>query len=190
MSTQQIPQNDFSHLSSIEYWKALVPEMTITEHPFKDQLSELNTESLDPARYVNQMKLEGYVNLESVLPEARMEQMAQVIIRLVDNDLPPVFCFVYDEFWQIYKDISPVMNPIIGEDYMLSLNRWAWHIPASEEYSGFRPHRDMVGNHFPGLNADGLPMITTAWIALREVYPSNACIYVLPRITIRTFRTT
>lgn len=181
MSTQAFPASDIPRLSSIDYWTALIPDMAVTEYPFQDRKPELDTGSINPARYVEQMRLEGYVNLEGVLPGARMERMAQVILRLAEEGLPPVFCFVYDDFWQIFRDIAPVMSPIIGEDYMLSLNRWAWNIPPSEEYCGFRPHRDMVGDEFPGLRDDGLPMITTAWIALRDVSASNACIYVLPQ---------
>ena len=183
MNTRTFSESELKDISSIKFWEDFIPGMAITECPFlgcKGDLTD-HAKSLDKTKYVKQMKQDGYVNLQGILPAERMEKMAQVILKLVENDLPPALCFVYDEFWQIYKDIAPVMSPIIGDNYMISLNRWAWHIPPDGSYAGFGPHRDMVGSRFPPLQADGLPMITTAWIPLREVHAENACLYLLPQ---------
>lgn len=183
MSLRKFTEKELSDISNITYWKQLFPDMEITQRPFINCDARITPEAkaLDQAEYVKQMKHEGYVNLQSILPEERMEKMAQVIIKLLDEGFPPVMCFIFDDFWQIYKEMASVMSPIIGEDYMISLNRWAWYLPPDSNYAGFSPHRDMVGSKFPALREDGLPMITTAWVPLRDVTADNACLYLLPQ---------
>ncbi len=181
MSRQRFNKELIPRLSSIEFWKALNPELTITERPFLRKAPGLNVDdSLDQKQYVNQMKQEGYINLDGILSEERMELMAQAITRLIDEGFPAVLCYVYDEFWQVFRDIAPVVSPIFGENYRLSINRWAWYIPATEDNAGFEPHRDMPNYPYPLVRADGLPVIATVWIPLSEVAVSNACMHVLP----------
>lgn len=180
MSKQQLSRSVISRIPSIQYWEKLNPELTISEYPFLRDPLDINAESLDQVQYVSQMKREGYIKLDGVLPGERMELLARAITTLVEEGFPPVMCYVYDEFWQIFRDISPVISPIFGERYRLSINRWAWYIPASEEVAGFAPHRDMTNCPLPVMGSDGLPLIATVWIPLSDVSASNACMHVLP----------
>ena len=163
-----------------EYWLSLNPNLTITDQPFLSPPSNLNTQRINAEQYTKQMKQEGYCKLDGILSVADMDRMADGLINLVNDGYPPVFAYVYDEFWRVFRDIAPVVEPIFGEHYRLSTNRWAWYISASGENAGFAPHRDMVGCPHPVMRADGLPLIATVWIPLRDVTPENACMHVLP----------
>ena len=180
MDKLHLSKEVIARLPCIEYWEELNPELTISEYPFLRDPPALNTASFDPAKSVEQMKREGYFKVDDVLPAERMELMARAIIKLVDEGFPPAMCYLYDEFWQVFRDISPVVSPVFGENYRLSMNRWAWHVPAGDQNAGFAPHRDMIRCPAPVIRTDGQPLIATVWIPLRDVSASHSCMHVLP----------
>lgn len=167
-------------LATPEFWLSLNPEMTISDQPFLRPPLPLRAEPHDADRCVRQMKQEGYFKLDSVLPAAEMERMARVIVKLVNEGFPPAFAYVYDEFWRVFRDLSPLATPIFGQHYRLVTNFWAWHIPPTGEDAGFRPHRDLPGAGAEVMRPDGLPWLATVWIPLRDVSAANACMHLLP----------
>ncbi len=167
-----------NRLGSYEYWKSLNPDLTISDRPFLRPAPQLSTESMDTDSYVRQMKQEGYFKLDAVLPRDDMERMATAVINLVDKGFPPVFVYVYDEFLQVFKHLSPILTPIFGEKYRMVTNFWAWHIPAAAKGAGFAPHRDLTGKTL--MRPDGMPGMATVWVPLKDVTTLNACMYVLP----------
>lgn len=177
---KRFTKDTLSSMGSREFWLSLNPGMSITDYPYLKQPPKLSTETAGKLNHVRQMKTEGYFKLDGVLPEDNIKSMADAVIRLVDEGFPPIFAYVYDEFWQIFRNISPLVTPIFGDHYRLSTNRWAWHIPPSGEDAGFAPHRDMVGCPEPVMRKDGLPWIATVWIPLHDVDSTNACMHVLP----------
>jgi hypothetical protein len=172
------PEN-LERLATVEYWKALNPDMEISDYPFHAASDSGGVAQADEvARCVQQMREEGHFRLGSVLPKERMARMAKVIVNLVEAGYPPAFAYVYDDFWQVFRDLSPVLTPMYGEDYRVVINLWAWHVPPSDAYHGFKPHRDLIGKNT--LNLDGTPMFGTVWIPLTDVTTQHACMYVLP----------
>jgi hypothetical protein len=107
-----------------------------------------------------------------------MEKLAKALARLVGKGFPPNFVYVYDEFWQIFRNVSTLMKPLLGDMIRLTTNLWAWFIPANSDGAGFAPHRDIV--NAPAMRIDGAPLMITTWIPLRDVTTLNACMYVLP----------
>lgn len=164
-------------LNSIDYWQSLNPYLTISNIPFSRNPADLDLTLVDQSRYVRQMKEDGYFKLDSVLPQKNMEKLASAITNLVNQGFPPVFIAMYDEFWQVFRDISPLASPIFGDDYRLVTNFWAWYLPANAKSAGFPPHRDIAG---APLSDNGLPWIGTVWIPLTDVTTHNACMHVLP----------
>lgn len=166
-------------LATVDYWKALNPEMSITDYPFlapADMQAQLPAAEVE--RCLRQMREEGHFRLESVLPKERMARMAKVVDKVVAAGYPPAFAYVYDDFWQVFRDLSPFFTALYGEGYRVVTNLWAWHIPPSGDYHGFKPHRDMTAKNT--LRSDGLPIFGTVWIPLTDVTTQHACMYVLP----------
>lgn len=153
--------------------------MSITDYPFQAPADiEVCAPTAEVLRCVQQMREEGHFRLCSVLSKERMARMAQVIVNIVAAGYPPAFAYVYDDFWQVFRDLSPVLTPMYGENYCVVINLWAWHIPPSEMHHGFKPHRDLIGKQT--LNANDSPLFGTVWIPLTDVTTQHACMYVLP----------
>lgn len=170
---------NIERLTTVEYWKALNPEMRITDYPFQALAdTEVRAPPAEVKRCVQQMREEGHFRLGSVLSKERMARMAQVVVNIVEAGYPPAFAYVYDDFWQVFRDLSPVLTPLYGEHYRVVINLWAWHIPPSDAHHGFKPHRDLIGKQT--LHLDGSPVFGTVWIPLTDVTTQHACMYVLP----------
>jgi hypothetical protein len=170
---------NLDRLATVEYWKALNPDMSITDYPFQTPTdTQVQAPSVEVERCVQQMREEGHFRLDSVLSKGRMARMAKVVDNLVAAGYPPAFAYVYDDFWLVFRDLSPVLTPLYGENYRVVFNLWAWHIPPSDAYHGFKPHRDLIGKNT--LYSDGTPIFGTVWIPLTDVTTQHACMYVLP----------
>jgi len=170
---------NLDRLATVEYWKALNPGMSISDYPFQAPAdAQVQPPPAEVARCVQQMREEGHFRLESVLSKARMARMAKVVDNIVAAGYPPAFAYVYDDFWQVFRDLSPVLTAMYGEGYRVVTNLWAWHIPPSDADHGFKPHRDMTARNT--LQSDGSPVFGTVWIPLTDVTTQHACMYVLP----------
>jgi len=167
-----------SKLDNPEFWLGINPEFTITTHPFAKSAHVLESNDYDVDSYVRQMKQEGYFKLDKLLPVSQTEKMAKALLEVMKAGFPPAFVYVYDEFWQVFRDLEPALTPIFGENYRLVTNLWAWHIPANNDAAGFGPHRDFAGA--PLVRPNGLPALGTVWIPLTDLTTANSCMHVLP----------
>ena len=93
--------NKITDLGRTEFWESLNPGLTVTDFPFMKSLSLLG-ETYSGIDYVQQVKKEGYSKLDSVIPRPEIELMAKAMTRISELGLPPIFVYVYEEFWQIY----------------------------------------------------------------------------------------
>ena len=167
------------------FWKSLSTDLTVTDFPFMKPLSLLGA-SYEGIDYVQQAKKEGYFKIDSIIPRDEIDSMRRVMRRISELGLPPIFVFIYDEFWQIYYRLSPILSPVFGDNYRLIENQWAWNFPPNSDASGFSPHRDggsVAYDWFPEgkpLRVNGLPLLATIWIPLTDVTTLNSCMYLLP----------
>jgi ectoine hydroxylase-related dioxygenase (phytanoyl-CoA dioxygenase family) len=91
--------------------------------------------------------------------------------------IPLAFAFVYDEFWQAFQSISPVIEAALGPGYKAMPDFWVWCVVPSETSVGWGPHRDKVA---PTLDRDNSPHTLTVWLPFSDATPLNGCIYMLP----------
>lgn len=64
---------------------------------------------------------------------------------LTQRNIAPVFAMVYDEFWQMFGALTPVLNSLLGEGYQMTPSDiWIWHISKHSAAKGWGPHRDML----------------------------------------------
>lgn len=159
-----------------EYWTNLVSGMSIsTNGGPKIQPVQLGEECIRET-YASVIR-EGYFNLDAVFDVSRIQTMAGVVKSLVKASCPPVFAFVFDEFWKTCGQLSSLLQALLGKQYCQLPDFWAWHVDPANESSGWRPHRD---KGFGALNPDGSPKSFTVWIPLTEATPLNGCMYVVP----------
>lgn len=166
------PQN----AANKQHWQQLNPESSITDSPLSGLKPPFKVDPSLMTRRVHQLLDEGYFKVDSLIPESEIQPLAHVVTAVSYEGYPPVFAFVYDEFWRLLARYSRVVEPVLGKDYKLKLaDPWIWHI--DKEDAGFAPHRDLP---MQASHADGSPAILSLWIPLSDATPLNGCIYVLP----------
>ncbi len=103
--------------------------------------------------------------------------VTDVISRLNTAGLLPVFAFMYDEMWMLAHQLHPVIEGLLGPNYAMLPDFWAWHVDPTKAESGWRPHRD---KGYRALAADGSATSVTAWIPLTAATTLNGCMYIVP----------
>ncbi len=126
-------------------------------------------------RDVRALEDRGFVRWPAVLGPSGARTLADAIDALVDAGLPPIFLYVYDEAWAVLPALLARAQPILGPTDVL-VDLWAWRVPPGKR--GWTPHRGSVVLERTG---DGRPALLNAWIALRDVSPSEACIHLVPK---------
>ncbi len=103
-------------------------------------------------RITRQVVEEGYFDLEPVLSDSDTLPILGAIRAITNAGLPPVFCFVYDEIWQMFARLNQVVEPILDPDFRLqTAGNWAWYIDNRD--AGFQPHRD-IDHYMPNPTGD------------------------------------
>ncbi|CAA6822550.1 MAG: Phytanoyl-CoA dioxygenase [uncultured Thiotrichaceae bacterium] len=168
--------NTVKEIAEIHAWKKMNPRLSITETPFLNQPADFKVDADDATFYLNSVVEEGYLKAESLIPAKEVELIAEAIEKIVALGLPPVFIYVYDEVWQVFKRLSELVVPILDKDYKITIaGMWAWRIGVEEE--GFSIHRDIYAKD---TRADGRPAHLTVWIPFTDATPHNSCMYMLP----------
>ena len=163
-----------------DFWLTINPEMTIND----DLLSQMNAE---PPYLVDnkiseqcsaQYKEDGYFQSPPLIPEDETKKMVDAIIKVTNQGFPAQFCLLYDEFWKPLNRLNQLLDPIIGKDYLLLPDFWFYNVAASDDDSGWWPHRDL---QFPNpMKSDGTPKVINLWIPLTDATTLNGCMYMLP----------
>ncbi|NES85799.1 MAG: phytanoyl-CoA dioxygenase family protein [Moorea sp. SIO2B7] len=165
-----------SQIEDLNFWKNFNPELTISENWTQTcQLISVNSQELK--QILQELIEEGYFQIDDFFPPADILKMSACVEKLQQEGLPVVFAFIYDEFWQIFYKLSPILKTILGDDYLQVPDVWAWYVAPSKEAKGWEPHRDRRKN---SLLPNGMPKALNIWIPLTEVTPLNGCMYILP----------
>lgn len=130
------------------------------------------------------MREEGYVQLNpGDLPDwsLALQSMRTLIDRLHMRQIPPVFCFMFDEFWNAFSALSPIIKTLLGGDFVRLSDLWAWRVDSATEQAGWSKHQDRGSRDAKLiLHEDGMPKSLTVWIPLSDVTTHHSCMYVLP----------
>ncbi len=147
-----------------------VPNPSLAEdslvNPSQDELAQLTQD----------LRKDGYFQLESVLPFWDMITLSTGIEQIWKEGLPPLFVFLYDECWCCFERLHLVLQATLGPDYQQTANFWSWYVETSDQGLGWGAHRDREDL----LLLDGSPQRVTMWISLTDSTPLNSCMYILP----------
>ncbi len=169
------------------FWSRLNPHLTITDRPFPAvaQPRAAFTAS-EVHRGLAQLDESGFITTPPVVPEHVMAPMRAAIETLAAQHIPTYFACVYDEFYQCFAGLDPLLTPLLGEGYRgVGHGLAAFHVPpraASRETAtaAVPPHRDSLGPD-PCVLAGERPGIVNVWIALTDVTTADSCIHAVPR---------
>ncbi len=190
-------------LSSQSFWQDFAGEafhISNEAKPITVKPAKPKAEILEETQKL--FKLEGYAHLYQQL-DLELSSYISLLKKMFDADIPPVFAFVYDEFWELQARLRFIVESFLGEGSKLMPTVWIWYVdPAREReilqeenkelvtrtlYSGFYgPHRDKGKK---GLYPDGSPKILSFWLPLTEANSLNSCIYLIPANRDPTYNT-
>jgi hypothetical protein len=120
---------------------------------------------------------EGYLQLGPLGSDLPVAGMADAVSALRRAGWPPVFSFVFDEFWLAFGKLDQLIAGVLGGDYAVLPDFWAWHIDPRTDDRGWAPHRDKGRR---ALFDDGRPKSLTVWLPLTDATPLNGCMYIVP----------
>jgi hypothetical protein len=153
------------------YWRRLNPSLTVGGRqdagPRKKQVYATDGQALG-ARF----REDGYLQLPPLLAPAQRTSMASAVSSLKDAGWPPVFAFVYDEFWAVWRlpSITALLRDRLGPSACMRARVWAYYVHPVRRARGWPPHAESYG-------ARGV----SVWIALTDATLDNGCMYVLPK---------
>lgn len=164
-------------IHDLNTWKILNPSCSIEENKPLQSLNTYRLSSEQKEEQIASLKDDGYCFIPALIDEKQVQTMLSCVKNLIAMEIPPVFCFVYDIFWQLTLDLQPVLSDFLTADYLTIANAWAWHVDGKG--SGyFPPHRDLVDDDF--IDQEKMPTLFSLWIPLTEVTTKSSCMYVLP----------
>lgn len=159
-------------ICSAAFWRAFAPSLHVgNSSPLAP------TQSQQPLQVLQRrMRRDGYFGDRDEQLNALAPALGQAVEQCVAIGLPPVFVWVFDETWECFRALSPIVSQFLGDRYKLLPAFWAWHVDPRKGERGWRPHRD----NSRSLAADGAPTTLTCWIPLSQATPLNSCMYVVP----------
>jgi hypothetical protein len=155
-----------------EFWVNLNPYLNI-ENIVYDNQSIISYKNLVQDK--NYLVKQGYLHKKNSNFKVPISLMKKSITGIVNYKLPPVFAFVYDEFWYIQFQLRMLLEKFLDKNYKQLPDFWAWHVSSGQ--SGWGPHRDKAEG---SLFKNSLPKSLTVWIPLSKASPINSCMYMLP----------
>ncbi len=163
-------------LMQIDFWLQYAPRLSIqSQQSASVAMPSLQADTAETIRGL--VRQEGYFHGNLTQWHTPYSDVTDLISRLNEAGLLPVFAFMYDEMWALAHQLHPVIDSLLGPNYAMLPDFWAWHVDSTREESGWRPHRD---KGYQALAADGSPTSVTAWIPLTEATTLNGCMYIVP----------
>src|SRR5207245_2078717 len=123
---------------------------------------------------------EGYFQAEPLFSVRVIQRLRNGIEVLRKEDWPPVFSFIYDEFWLATRgpSLAGLLSTALGPEHRQIPHLWTFYIPPTRGATGWLPHVDgWEKSDGSGDRSNRL----TVWIPLSEATLENGCMYVIPK---------
>lgn len=118
---------------------------------------------------------EGFAGLSAIAEPERCAALVRAVEALRARELPATFVYAFDDVWTLGERARERVSAIVGQDYRLADDVWAWQIlPGGGR--GWPAHR---GVSHVRLDRDA-PEIINVWVALTDVTAERACMHAIP----------
>ena len=184
-ATSPVPAVPADDLGRPDFWRSFAPGLHIGDVSFMSRYSAFAISPAQQESVAARVRREGYLqaNVDWGLD---LGLMANTVRALSAADLPPVFAFLYDEFWIPFYRLHLFLSGLLGGKYFMMPDFWVWNVDPRKGERGFPPHRDRF---YMPLLPDGSTMSVNAWIPLSSATPLNSCMYVVPAMLDPTYGT-
>jgi len=166
------------------FWRALNPELTISDCPFDAPRPRARVEREIVDRASAQIVEEGYLQTPPLVTGDEAVRLRRGIERVTAEGFPAKLACVYDEFYRAFHGLDDLFGPILGPGYKLLLQGVsAFCVPQGDPgyvgHGAVAPHRDTLGPD-PEVLARRMPTVVSVWIPLTDVTTLESCLYVVP----------
>ncbi len=184
-ATPPAPPLDLGRLTDRDMWAGFAPKLHIEDPEMLPRAAPVLFNDEQTRGVQGLMRKEGYFHAAAVNWGLDLPLMVETVLALSAASLPPVFAFLFDEFWVPFRKLAPIYQSLLG-NYAMLPDFWLWHVDPKRAESGWAPHRDKgMMSLFP----DGTPKSITTWIPLTPATPLNGCMYIVPLQHDRTYGT-
>ena len=160
-----------------KYWRELCPHLHVEEAvPPVQSLLDIS----EVAKATDDIRSRGYLTIPNVIPNDLIRGLKVGMDMLVSEGIEPIYIYLYDEAWQLFESLRPLLSAILGEGYKTLPNFWAWHL-ADSGAKGWPPHHDCSAETVFDIGGDQVFMSFSLWVPLVDVEEANGCMYVIPR---------
>ncbi len=160
---------------SRQNWLEICPHLTIGKS-FKP--AELTYDDCQLAQIAGDLHERGYLHLPEQFTQEELQPLIEGMNALKAEGILPVYIYVYDQSWLIFEKLRGLLSYVLGEDYALLPNFWAWHLNAVGE-SGWPAHRDCDAQTVFDIGGDKLLMSLSLWVPLTDADEANGCMHVV-----------
>jgi hypothetical protein len=158
---------------ALEYWGEMNPSLSVGMPGASSLVEKHAIASRSRNELSRRFFTEGYFQTEPIFSVPLIESMRTGIEVLRQEGWPPVFSFVYDEFWRISRgpSLQRLLSMMLGAEYRQTSNVWTHYVHSEGRGRGFQPHTD---------DRDSSNRLTV-WISLTDATLENGCMYLIPR---------
>lgn len=128
----------------------------------------------DDPREAGWLAREGFASLRSAASPEVCSALVRSIQRLASLQLPACFVYAFDEAWAIGEGLRDRVSTLLGRDYRLVEDVWAWQVEPGTR--GWPPHRG-IADATLDRNA---PEILNVWVALSDAAADRSCMHAVP----------
>jgi hypothetical protein len=128
--------------------------------------------TLDTRARAELYEREGYFRTPQIVSARALARLLATLSRLRDGGWPPVFAFVFDDFWLCARlsPLRPLLERLIGPCYQQIPHVWTHAVPGARGAAGWPPHIDGDRAY------DGR---LTIWLALTDATLENGCMHIV-----------
>ncbi len=158
---------------SPDFWADLVPELTVGGRLPSDWDGAAALDAATVDDVVERFDVEGYLQVAPLLPTAVSKRMQIGVERLIANDWPAVFAWVFDECWRASRSpsLDAIFSRILGPGYRQTPYVWTHIVGRARGAAGWPPHVDNPGD----------TLRLTVWIPVTDATVDTGCMCVIPR---------
>jgi hypothetical protein len=167
----------FRDLEREAFWRELAPWLHIAQpSPAPGCSKPIALAPLSPSDNDDWVAT-GYVSVSGVIEPPIAASLARAITMLHSRELHPTFVYVYDEAWNVLDALRPHLSSLLGDNFDVLADFWAWYIDPRTDRGGWPIHR---GWYEDVRDATGKPSLVNVWVALTDATERNACIHLVP----------
>jgi Phytanoyl-CoA dioxygenase (PhyH) len=155
----------------VAYWRNLNPQLEVSQQETAYPSETIDILPGQLSKALEHLAAHGYFRLPQTYPSELIARMCTCIYTVRSAGWPPVFAYLYDEFWALFqnKAIVEFIRSYLGE-YKVTANIWAHYVEPRAWGAGWPPHVDSG-------NDGGM----TIWVPLTDASVDNGCMYVVPQ---------